>query len=113
MTIARIPKTMLACQVVEVRPSLAWPLCDIPVCHRTDPFSQYGQPYAIHEIPTPETLGETDLLVKVAVASLCHTDSMVVDGVFGSKLPQVASHEVRSPSHREETPNCVMDLPRG
>lgn len=33
------------------------------------------------------------MLVKVAVASLCHTDSMVVHGQFGHNLPFTASHE--------------------
>jgi Zn-dependent alcohol dehydrogenase len=34
-----------------------------------------------------------DLLVKVAVASNCHTDSMVQAGTFSTKLPCTASHE--------------------
>ncbi|KAI9880651.1 MAG: hypothetical protein M1830_001655 [Pleopsidium flavum] len=53
----------------------------------------YGKPYKIHEVPSPSKLEEYDLLVKVAVASLCHTDSMIQSGVFGAELPQVASHE--------------------
>ena len=44
-------------------------------------------------MPTPEKLGLTDILVKVAVGSYCHTDSMVSAGVFGSKLPITGSHE--------------------
>lgn len=33
------------------------------------------------------------MLVRVAVASLCHTDGMVIDGLMGTKLPCIASHE--------------------
>lgn len=38
-------------------------------------------------------MGPHDLLVKIAVASYCHTDSMIQAGVFGTALPVVASHE--------------------
>jgi len=33
------------------------------------------------------------MLVKVAASSLCHTDGMVLEGIMGTKLPCVASHE--------------------
>ncbi|KAK5109743.1 hypothetical protein LTR62_006583 [Meristemomyces frigidus] len=65
-----IPKTMKAVQVIE-----------------------YKNPYEIRTVPVPTDLKPTDLLVKVAVASNCHTDSMVQQGVFGGPLPQTASHE--------------------
>ncbi|GME65922.1 alcohol dehydrogenase [Neofusicoccum parvum] len=66
-----IPDSMLACQVVE-----------------------FKKPYKIHQIPVPTgPLGATDLLVKVAVASLCHTDNMVAAGTFAPPLPCTASHE--------------------
>ena len=65
-----IPKTMRAVQVVE-----------------------YKQPYRINTVPVPSNLGPHDLLVKVAVASNCHTDSMVLAGIFSTKLPCTASHE--------------------
>jgi propanol-preferring alcohol dehydrogenase len=38
-------------------------------------------------------LGEQDILLKTAVASLCHTDLMVLDGVFHTRLPITMSHE--------------------
>ena len=41
----------------------------------------------------PKDLAPPDLLVKIAVASNCHTDGMVQSGVFGTKLPCIASHE--------------------
>ncbi|PVH85886.1 GroES-like protein [Cadophora sp. DSE1049] len=68
---SQIPEKMLAAQVVE-----------------------FKKPYKIHEIPTPgKYLDENDMLVKVAVGSLCHTDGMVSKGIMGTKLPCVASHE--------------------
>lgn len=33
------------------------------------------------------------MLVKTAVASLCHTDFLVIEGVFNTKLPCTGSHE--------------------
>lgn len=54
---------------------------------------QFNEPYKIHKVPTPESLGPYDVLIKVAVASLCHTDGMVSAGVMGTKLPCIGSHE--------------------
>ncbi|KPI42155.1 Alcohol dehydrogenase 4, mitochondrial [Cyphellophora attinorum] len=70
MGIEKIPKDMTAVQVVE-----------------------FKQPYKIHKVPTPQKLGDYDILVKTAVASLCHTDAMVRNGVFPTKLPCTGSHE--------------------
>lgn len=56
-------------------------------------ISQFKKPYKIHQVPVPRDLKPNDILVKVAVASLCHTDGMVSDGIFGTKLPCTASHE--------------------
>jgi D-arabinose 1-dehydrogenase-like Zn-dependent alcohol dehydrogenase len=44
-------------------------------------------------VPTPTALKEHEILLKTVVASLCHTDAMVVDGKFPTKLPCTASHE--------------------
>lgn len=43
-------------------------------------------------MPVPRPAGY-DVIVKVAVASHCHTDGNVARGVFGTKLPVTASHE--------------------
>lgn len=57
-------------------------------------IKQFKKPYKITEVLTPgKDLNENDMLVKVAVASLCHTDGMVTDGLMGTKLPCIASHE--------------------
>jgi propanol-preferring alcohol dehydrogenase len=55
---------------------------------------KFNKPYKIHEVLTPGThLHEHDMLVKVAVGSLCHTDGMVSAGIMGTPLPCIASHE--------------------
>ena len=54
---------------------------------------QFNKPYTIHKVPTPQELKPHEMLLKVAVASLCHTDGMVVAGKFPTKLPCTASHE--------------------
>lgn len=56
---------------------------------------EFNKPYQLTTIPTPspDTLGPYDLLVKIAVASYCHTDSMIRAGTFATPLPIVASHE--------------------
>ncbi|GAB7359351.1 hypothetical protein MBLNU230_g6002t1 [Neophaeotheca triangularis] len=53
----------------------------------------YNAPYALNTVPVPSDLSPHDLLVKIAVASNCHTDSMVQSGTFGTELPCTASHE--------------------
>ncbi|KAF7919449.1 uncharacterized protein EAE98_009289 [Botrytis deweyae] len=71
MSFEGVPDKMLAAQVVE-----------------------FNKPYKIHYIPTPRgPLHEHDILVRVAAASLCHTDGMVTEGIMGTSLPCIASHE--------------------
>ncbi|KAI1432135.1 GroES-like protein [Xylaria sp. CBS 124048] len=48
---------------------------------------EFNAPYEIQTIPVPKP-GPRDLLVKIAVASYCHTDALIVTGVFHSTLPQ-------------------------
>ena len=70
MTTPDLPKTMLAGQLKD-----------------------FNQPYKIHSVGLPKSLGPFDVLIKVAVASYCHTDFMVSRGQFPTKLPCIASHE--------------------
>lgn len=51
------------------------------------------KPYQLREVQTPRTLRPNDLLVKTVVASLCHTDLMVLRGQLPVTLPVTASHE--------------------
>lgn len=68
-------------------------LSDLPKEMKAIQVVEFKKPYRINTVPVPSELGPHDLLVKVAVASNCHTDSMVQNGVFGRPLPQTASHE--------------------
>lgn len=70
MGVESLPKKMKAIQIVE-----------------------FNKPYEIREVDVPHDISPDDLIVKVAVASNCHTDGMVQSGVFGAPLPQTASHE--------------------
>ena len=54
---------------------------------------EFNKPYKTHIVPTPRSLRPYDLLLKVAVASYCHTDGMVQAGIMGTKLPCIPSHE--------------------
>jgi D-arabinose 1-dehydrogenase-like Zn-dependent alcohol dehydrogenase len=58
---------------------------------------EFGKPYEPRdiEIPRLDDSNPFDVLVKVAVASYCHTDSMAQAGIggFNPKLPCTASHE--------------------
>ncbi|KAI1111428.1 GroES-like protein [Nemania sp. NC0429] len=71
---------------------MATPMVPPPPEMRALRIVEFNAPYELCTIPVPKP-GPHDLLVKVAVASYCHTDSMVAAGVFKSKLPQTASHE--------------------
>lgn len=78
---------MQAAQVVEV-----CFLCKLPDHSSAHEF-QFNKPYKVREVPVPSDLLPTDLLIKVAVASLCHTDFMVQEGIMQSPLPITGSHE--------------------
>lgn len=77
---------MQAAQVVEVKspPDSA--------LYVSDSRSKFEKDYVLQQVPVP-SLAPNDLLIKVAVASLCHTDSMVQQGIMGTQLPCTASHE--------------------
>jgi len=66
---------------------------DIPQKMKAIQVTEYKRPYVLRDVDVPSDLEPADMLVKVAVASNCHTDSMVQNGVFGTKLPVTASHE--------------------
>lgn len=69
-TVKGIPPSMLACQLVA-----------------------HNEPHQIRRIPTPRSLSAHDILLKVAVASLCHSDLEYHCGALHSKPPVTASHE--------------------
>ncbi|KAH7143495.1 alcohol dehydrogenase [Dactylonectria macrodidyma] len=65
-----IPDTMLACQIVE-----------------------FKKPYEVRQVPVAKHLKPHEILIKVAVASFCHTDFMVLEGLTRAPLPLIPSHE--------------------
>ncbi|KAM0701146.1 hypothetical protein Q7P35_011507 [Cladosporium inversicolor] len=64
----------------------------IPQEMRAIQVTEFHKPYQLNTVPVP-TLEPHDILLKIAVASNCHTDSMVQNGIFGTPLPVIASHE--------------------
>ncbi|KAI3527268.1 alcohol dehydrogenase GroES-like domain-containing protein [Colletotrichum filicis] len=68
---------------------------EIPKTMEAIRVTSFNNPYEIQTIPVPSptSLAPHDLLVKIAVASYCHTDSMVSSGIFATSLPCTASHE--------------------
>jgi len=68
-------------------------LKDIPQEMKAIQVVEFDKPYEINTVPVPKDLAPEDILVKIGVASNCHTDSMVQHGTFGTKLPVTASHE--------------------
>ena len=67
-----MPESMQACQIIE-----------------------FNKPHQIRTIPTSayNDLKPYDLLLKVAVSALCHSDLEYLKGVFPITLPVTASHE--------------------
>ncbi|KAL4877438.1 chaperonin 10-like protein [Aspergillus karnatakaensis] len=53
---------------------------------------KYNTNYELQEIPIP-SYQPTDLLLKTAAASFCHTDYQVYEGVYNSPTPLTPSHE--------------------
>ncbi|KAK1623751.1 chaperonin 10-like protein, partial [Colletotrichum phormii] len=68
---------------------------NVPKTMKAIRVTSFNSPYEIQTIPVPSptSLAPHDLLVKIAVASYCHTDSMVSSGIFNTSLPCTASHE--------------------
>ncbi|KAL7624206.1 hypothetical protein AAE478_005765 [Parahypoxylon ruwenzoriense] len=64
----------------------------IPAEMKAVQVTAFNEPYKLNTVPVP-AIGPHDLLVKVAVASYCHTDSMMQEGIITPELPVTASHE--------------------
>ncbi|CCG81730.1 Alcohol dehydrogenase [Taphrina deformans PYCC 5710] len=70
-----------------------------------------GKEYSIDEVSVPEVERETDLVIQIKAASLCHTDFMVRDGVFGDNYPITGSHEAVGIVH--EVGSAVQNFSKG
>ncbi|KAH7040000.1 uncharacterized protein B0I36DRAFT_426554 [Microdochium trichocladiopsis] len=76
--------------------SLPPPPREIPKTMKAVQVTAFHEPYRLNPsapAPDPDALGPDDLIVKIAAASHCHTDEMVREGVFGTRLPCTGSHE--------------------
>ncbi|KAK1773438.1 chaperonin 10-like protein, partial [Copromyces sp. CBS 386.78] len=72
------------------------PTPSLPASMQALRITSFGAPYTQTSIPvpSPSTLRPHDLLVKVAVASHCHTDTIIRLGAVPSiPLPLTGSHE--------------------
>lgn len=54
---------------------------------------QVDEPCEIRKIPTPQVKLPTDILIKIAVASFCHTDMLAIEGRMNGPPPITLSHE--------------------
>ncbi|KAK3403356.1 chaperonin 10-like protein, partial [Sordaria brevicollis] len=80
--------------MTEPTPSPSGP--SLPATMQALRITTYNQPYTLTNIPvpSPSSLRPHDLLVKIAVASHCHTDTIIRLGAVPSiPLPLTASHE--------------------
>ena len=75
---------------------MATPPPPLPQTMRAVQVTSYGAQYETRTVAVPVP-GRHNLVVKVAVASYCHTDAMVRSGAFAGdprqRLPLTASHE--------------------
>lgn len=65
----------------------------LPKLMRAAQVVAFNEPYQIRGVPVPSELQPHDVLIKVAVASNCHTDFNVIRGNWNTKLPCTGSHE--------------------
>ena len=56
-------------------------------------FDQVGQPFRLAERPLPERLGERQVLVRIALATICGSDLHTTDGRRQEPTPCVLGHE--------------------
>lgn len=63
------------------------------VTARAAVLRRIGQPMAVETVSVGP-MGPGDVLVRVAAASLCHTDLEVIEGQLAVRLPAVLGHEV-------------------
>lgn len=52
-------------------------MSELPSKMKAAQVVEFKQPYKLNEVDVPKDVGDYDILVKTAVASLCHTDFMV------------------------------------
>lgn len=67
----------------------------LPSTMRAAVVAEFHKPYEIRDAhPRPEVVDGHDIIIRVAVASFCHTDLMVLDGIMSPTPKQYpGSHE--------------------
>ncbi|KAB5529035.1 chaperonin 10-like protein [Coniochaeta sp. 2T2.1] len=65
----------------------------IPAKMKAVRLTEYNKPYVVTTTSVPTDIGPHDMLVKVAVASYCHTEQVTAAGWYNTPLPCTASHE--------------------
>lgn len=70
-------------------------LPDLPIAMRAAVVAQFHNPYEVRDaVPLPEAVEGHDVLIRVAAASFCHTDIMVLDGrMLDAPKDYAGSHE--------------------
>ncbi|KAF8589806.1 GroES-like protein [Ramaria rubella] len=79
---------------------MASSLAGIPKRMKGLQITEFKKPYKFsNDIPVPQIKHDNEVLIRVAVAGYCHTEMMVQNGEFeskmtgGNKLPLIPSHE--------------------
>ena len=71
---------------------------DIPTTSRAAVLTQHGEPLRIRELPVPQNLEPSALLVRVEAATVCGSDLHLWDGSLGGSqaldLPVIPGHEM-------------------
>ena len=64
----------------------------MPVAHAAI-FDQAGKPFRFAELPLPDRLNDGELLVQIAMATICGSDLHTHDGRRQEPTPCVLGHE--------------------
>ncbi len=55
---------------------------------------KFGDPVKIEQVPIPTNIGSNNVLVRVKVCGICHTDFGILSGQLSPpKLPMIPGHE--------------------
>jgi 2-desacetyl-2-hydroxyethyl bacteriochlorophyllide A dehydrogenase len=73
-------------------------------------FYKVGEPLKLEDVQRPE-IGDSDVLLNVKAAGMCHSDIHVIDGVIAAAPPVTLGHEIAG--EVEEVGTDVKDFKRG
>lgn len=81
---------------------------DVPKKMRAIQVVEFNKSYQINQVPVPTDLKPTDILVKVAVASNCHTDGMYVNRPHSQPTTRSLARSLAKPSERRNSIDTVV-----